>query len=275
MHAAHRVRHLGGGQLLALVLEGESVAGLGLERGGAVPQERVEAARGEGGELLLRRRPGRAHRAVDAAAGRLDLQVGGAGQAGAVLGRPVARPREVRVGVDEAGDDGGALDVHDDGVAGHLEGARDLRLRAGPDDPAVASGDRTVRDHPGRAHRHDLARATHQHVAADRHRAAPSWRTLRPIRTIRSCRMVPRRRPLRPPARSPRTARQRRPPPPPRAPARGSGRAPASARTRGSRPARRRYRGRAPAAPAGRSPAPRTRPRCRAPSARCRARPAP
>ena len=82
---------LGGGELLALVLEGEAVAGLGLERRRAVPQEGVEAARGQGGELLLRRRPRRAHRAVDAAAGLLDLQVGGAAQAGAVLGRPLAR----------------------------------------------------------------------------------------------------------------------------------------------------------------------------------------
>ena len=87
----------------------------------------------QGGELLLQSPPASRAPAVDAAPGLLDLKVGGPAEAGAVLGGALARPRQVRVGVDEAGHHGGALDVDDARVVGDFEGGGDLGLRTGPD----------------------------------------------------------------------------------------------------------------------------------------------
>ncbi len=140
------MRDPAGGQHLALILERETVAGLDLERRRAVPQEGVEAGAGEGGQLLLRGRPRGPHRAHDAAAGRLDLQVAGAGQAAAVLAGALAGEDGVRVGVDEAGQHARPFGVDDQGVGGDVQAVADGGLLADPDDAALARGQGAVRD---------------------------------------------------------------------------------------------------------------------------------
>ena len=83
------------------------------------------------GQLVVRRRPGRAHRAHDAAAGRLDLEVARAGRAAPVLAGALAGEHRVRVRVDEAGQHAGALGVDHDGVVGDV----DLAARASTSAP--------------------------------------------------------------------------------------------------------------------------------------------
>ena len=89
--AVGRVWRLCRGEQLGLVLEREPVAGLDLESGRAVSEERVEAATRERRKLGFGRRARRADGRHDAATGRLDLEVAGAAEprgvfAGALAG---------------------------------------------------------------------------------------------------------------------------------------------------------------------------------------------
>ena len=92
-------------QLLQLVRDIEPVAGLGLRGGRAVVQHPIKAAARLRHQCLQRSRACVADGADDAAAGRHDLHVGGAADTHLELRRPVAGPRQVRVRVDEAGND--------------------------------------------------------------------------------------------------------------------------------------------------------------------------
>lgn len=82
-----------------LVLDGEAVAGLGLEGGGALAQRLGEVAGDVGGEFVVGGGAGGGDRGPDTA-----RAVGAAGHPGVELLGAVAREQEVGVGVDEAGD---------------------------------------------------------------------------------------------------------------------------------------------------------------------------
>ena len=77
----------------------------------------------------------------DAAAGGGDLLVGRAGQALAELLLPAAGPRQVGVGVDEAGDDGAAAAVEAGNVRQLADAPAPILRRADEGDPAVAAVD--------------------------------------------------------------------------------------------------------------------------------------
>lgn len=89
----------GDAQGAGLVLDGEAVAGLGLEGGGALAQALGEVSGDVGGEFVVGGGAGGGDRGPDAA-----RAVGAAGHPGVELLGAVAREQEVGVGVDEAGD---------------------------------------------------------------------------------------------------------------------------------------------------------------------------
>ncbi len=92
-------------QLLELIRHVQPVAGLGFRGGRAVGQHAGGAGCGLVDQLRQRRRAGVAHRANDATAGRHNFHVRCAADAQLELARAVSHPRQVRVRVDEAGDD--------------------------------------------------------------------------------------------------------------------------------------------------------------------------
>ena len=89
-----------------LVVDGQAVAALDLQRGGALAAHLLDQPRDVGGELLVGRGAQRGDGGADAARG-----VGLAGHPGGELGRPVAGEDQVGVGVDEAGDHRAAAEV--------------------------------------------------------------------------------------------------------------------------------------------------------------------
>jgi hypothetical protein len=94
-----------------LVLDRESVPGLDLDRGGALPAHLVHVARDLGPEVVVGRCPRRRDRGADAA-GCVRLARHARGE---LLGA-VAGEHQVAVAVDEAGDDGPSCGV--DGSVG-------------------------------------------------------------------------------------------------------------------------------------------------------------
>ena len=89
------------------------------------------------------------HAADDAAAVGGDLGVGGAGQPPAQLVAAVAGEDDVGVRIDEAGHDGAAAGVDDDGVGGQRAVAPPVGFVADEDDRAAVRGDHGVRPRAG------------------------------------------------------------------------------------------------------------------------------
>ena len=121
-----------------LGLELEPVAALHLGGGGALEQHLVEAGADRRRQLRPRRLSRRLDAADDATPGGRDLTVAGPGQPAADLLVAVPREGEVRVGVDEAGNDGRAFGVEHrrPRLGGHDRGKAGLRARV-HDAPAV------------------------------------------------------------------------------------------------------------------------------------------
>ena len=135
-------RRLGGdlgGQAQAprLVVDGEAVAALHLDRRRALPRASPRRVRPGGRAGRRRRRPGRGDGGRDPAA-----VVPGPRHPGLELAGPVAGEDQVRVGVDETGDDGPPPDV-DPGV-----GVRRGGRRADPGDGPVLDDQRGAGDEP-------------------------------------------------------------------------------------------------------------------------------
>ena len=124
-----------------LALEVEPVAGLDLDRRRAVLEHPAHVA----GDLFGQRvEPGGARgldRREDAAAGRVDLLVGGAVGAPVELVDPVAGEARVRVAVDEPGDRDHPLRVDDHRVVAQLEPGPELEPVPDRHDLAVVRGD--------------------------------------------------------------------------------------------------------------------------------------
>ena len=99
--------HLAGDpQQPGLVVDGEPVAALDLDRRGAGGPELGHPGRQPAAELVVARCPGGGHRGGDPAA-----VVGLPGHPGGELGRAVAGEHQVAVRIDEAGQHGAAVDV--------------------------------------------------------------------------------------------------------------------------------------------------------------------
>ncbi|MDH6189065.1 hypothetical protein M2168_002097 [Streptomyces sp. CZ24] len=165
---------VGGGdaQGAGLVLDGEAVAGLGLEGGGALAQRLGEVAGDVGGERLVAGGPGGGDGGADASGA-----VRAAGHAGGELLGAVAREDEVRVGVDEAGDRGPSAGVDD------VVGGGDARALPRPHDPVALDDEGGVPDHSQR--RTVALRRVVGHQRGDPHhrrRRVPSAATV-PVRT--------------------------------------------------------------------------------------------
>ena len=113
-HHVHRAplgelaRHL---QHLHLGVAVQPVAGLDLDGGDALGQQRVQPPQGGGGKVGLRFGPGHPHGGGDAAAGLGDLGIGDAGEALLELVGPAAAIDEMGVAVDQAGGGEAALAV--------------------------------------------------------------------------------------------------------------------------------------------------------------------
>jgi hypothetical protein len=108
-------------QRAALVVDGEAVPGLGLQRGRAVPGGLDQPPGGGGLQLGVAGGPGLADRAVDAAPGGQRLLVADPAQAGGELLGAVAGEHQVGVRVDEPGQDGMSTHVQPGGVRGDLQ----------------------------------------------------------------------------------------------------------------------------------------------------------
>ncbi len=91
----------------------------------------------------------------DPAAGRHDLHVGRAADAHLELGRAVPGPRQVRVRIDEAGDDRAAARVE---RVARLECRPQVAAAADGCNPPVRDGDRAILDDAELAHRRAAAR---------------------------------------------------------------------------------------------------------------------
>jgi hypothetical protein len=122
VHRALRGQPPGDGQQPQLGRRVQPVAGLRLDRRGAVAEHLAQPASPVGKELRVGRGARRGDRGKDPTAGRQDLQVAGAPLPERDLAFPAPREQQVRVGVHETRRDGAAGRV--DNVAG---------VRRGPD----------------------------------------------------------------------------------------------------------------------------------------------
>ncbi len=137
----------GDAQAAQLVVEGQAVAALDLDRRRALGPHLGDAGRHEGAQLVVARGAGRGDRDGDAA-----TVVGRARHPGGELGRPVTGEDEVGVRVDETGDDGAAAEVATRVGVGRL--GRAVRpTRPAPSSETTSAASRTMprRASPGSA----------------------------------------------------------------------------------------------------------------------------
>ena len=115
-----------------------------------MPQRSISSSRRacRRGELRFGRRARGDDGAEDAAAFGGDLGVARAGQAPAELLATIAGKHDVRVRIDEAGNDGAAVGVDHDGIGRQLDLALQQALEADEDDAALEGGDGRARDRP-------------------------------------------------------------------------------------------------------------------------------
>ena len=113
-----------------------------------MPQRSISSSRSRvgRGELRFGRRARGDDGAEDAAAFGGDLGVARAGQAPAQLLAPIAGKHDVRMRIHEAGDDGAAVGVDDDGIGRQLDLALQQALEADEDDAALEGGNGRARD---------------------------------------------------------------------------------------------------------------------------------
>ena len=100
-HRTQLAEATGHAQHLQLVGDGQAVAGLDLQRGHAIGQQRVQARQAGGDQLILAGGAGGAHAAENAAAGAGDLLVADAFQALLELAGTVAGIHQVGMAVDQ------------------------------------------------------------------------------------------------------------------------------------------------------------------------------
>ena len=130
-------------QAAALVVDGEAVARLGLQGGGAVPERGVEPGGRRRLQLGVGGGPGLADGAVDAAPGGQRLLVADPAQAGGELVGPFAGEHQVGVGVHEPGEHRPPAGVEPDRVPVHLQLGQG-RLGPGEHDQPPGGGDRAA-----------------------------------------------------------------------------------------------------------------------------------
>jgi hypothetical protein len=127
----------------------EAIAGLDLDGGDALGEQRVEPGEALCDERVLARGARRLHGGDDPAAGTRDLRVGGAGKAQLEFVRAVAGVDEVRVAIDQAGRDPASLEPH---ALRRVPAGRQVAHGADERDPAVFRRDRAALDHAGARH---------------------------------------------------------------------------------------------------------------------------